>query len=263
MRVALLVLLLSSCVQPPPALDEPDGSVPAEVNGPDAGMDGGVDAGSCTEQLSGRWVMVGAGQAPTDTTVPQVVAGSEVDLALRRLDCCYSFHDEPVCARWSVVSPVDAVITETAPGRARLAVGAVPEGSLIALEARVGSTVISGGVAVSIRANAALAGTWHEVSRQSCDGGSLGAYQPVGELVLGADGAFQLTWVPFERYVDFWGVWRVGANDEISFARTGGNITAPTAFDGTGHWSLDAGQLTLTDLFLGSETPSCSQTFSR
>ncbi|MFZ5445192.1 MAG: hypothetical protein ACOZQL_34700 [Myxococcota bacterium] len=259
----LALLLLSSCAAP--VTTAPDAEVDVEE---DAGRDAGD---TCLPSLTTgelqRWVVVGAAQGATDTTLPVVAQGGRVEVALRRLSCCYFFEaPEPiVCPTWRVVSPVDAAFTSFSGARATLTVGAVPSGSVIELEARVGSSVVRGAVAVAFADSAPLAGTWHEVERFACDGGALPSYQPVNELVLTADGAFQVTWVPFERYVDFWGTWTLGPGSALSLRRTGGNVE-PVNFDGDGRWALDAGKLIFSDLFLGTSGPgerACTQVFAR
>lgn len=266
MRFVSSLLVLAACA--PPVHDDagaPDAEVEWEA---DAGLDAGP---TCPTSLvtgtAQRWVVTGAAQGANDTTLPVVPQGGQVELALRRLGCCY-FYEQPepvVCPTWTVVSPVDATFVSHAAQRATLSVGAVAAGTVIEVEARVGDTVVRGGVGVVVPANVPLAGTWHEVERLACDGGAQQTSQPVNELVLTADGAFQVTWVPFERYVDYWGTWSTGASAAFSLVRTGGNA-APVGFDGEGRWALDGGRLTLTELFLGTSgpgEPACGHVFAR
>jgi hypothetical protein len=129
------------------------------------------------------------------------------------------------------------------------------------------SSVGSGGSggSISVDPNTPLLGTWRETHQIRCNGAALVEANPsIGELVMSQDGTFQVTWQPFENYVDYWGTFKLGGeatsapSSSIVLTIDDGNFIPPD-FQGTGHASVDSlGRLTLVEIWLGSPEPSAS-----
>ena len=125
---------------------------------------------------------------------------------------------------------------------------AVP-GAKIRLTAEFDGQIVAAEFTVVARAAVVLTGHWTEVGDAQCLAGDT----LLRELHLKANGQFEVTWMPFETYVDYWGDYQFDpATGAVSFTPTGGNYRPPDA-DLTGRASLGPdGLLRLSDLFFGS-----------
>ena len=65
-------------------------------------------------------------------------------------------------------------------------------------------------------------------------------------------GEFSVTWTPFEVYYDYWGTYAYDeATGALVLSVDGGNYV-PADLDGEGTAMVAGGQLTLTDMWLGT-----------
>lgn len=148
---------------------------------------------------------------------------------------------------WSVS---DARLARLSPDHSTLTLAAdAPPGSKVTLAARLGGKPILAEVTVVARDAVVLTGFWKEVDAPDCPIGS----PSIMELHFLAGGKFELTWQPFERYVDYWGDYQFDpATGAIAFHPTGGNHV-PTDSDLEGRATVDAdGRLHFEDIFFGS-----------
>ena len=112
----------------------------------------------------------------------------------------------------------------------------------------------------------AVSGTWTQVMRVECGSGTTVPDTGIQELVL--DGRrIEVTWTPFETYVDWWGSYATSPEGGIRIDVEGGNYV-PDDIDPEGCISVDgADRLVLTDVFLGSpvegEALGCGHVFTR
>ncbi|MEW4447597.1 hypothetical protein [Qipengyuania sp. JC766] len=136
-------------------------------------------------------------------------------------------------------------------------------------EADVGTTfVIAGklqdqelsGTAVQLYDPAAfpLVGTWRQ------DPAACGDAQAMRELMFDAAGGFSATWLPFERYKDYWGSYSYDpATGALVLEPKGGNNVPGNL--GSGKAELDGDTLVLMSASVGSPDgrPPCAQPFTR
>lgn len=124
-----------------------------------------------------------------------------------------------------------------------------PAGAKVRITARIGNDVAAAEFVVVAADAVVLTGYWTEVGDAQCPASAM----PLRELHLKANGQFEVTWMPFETYVDYWGDYAFDpATGVVVFTPTGGNYR-PVDADLTGRASLGPdGLLRLTDLFFGS-----------
>lgn len=124
-----------------------------------------------------------------------------------------------------------------------------PVGAKVTLSARIDDQAVATVITVVARDAVVLTGYWSEVGEPACPVGDT----PLRELHFTADGKFEATWTPFERYVDYWGDYSFdAASGALNLTPTGGN-RVPTDADLSGQATLDPdGQLRLTSMFMGS-----------
>lgn len=254
---------------------------------PDGGSDGGSSAdvplaldgafhedsalGCLSDLGTDPWGVTTVGASASDTTPLSVRPNATLELAVRRLDCCYSFFDHATCATWRVTGDPEATIVDGGAGRATLHVGDVAPGTILTVTAQVGDRALRTPIAVTTIPDPALIGTYTEVARIGCDGAPLADFTAIREMRISADGSIQVTWVPFERYVDYWATYAADPDSHtLSFSITGGNYV-PSDVDAEGVYSFDdAGELHLEDLYLGTAEDhhpaadrGCEHVFSR
>lgn len=152
------------------------------------------------------------------------------------------------CMRgWSVSDPALARFSED---HTHLIIAAdAPAGAKISISARIDDDVATTAFAVVARDAVVLTGYWTEVGDAACPVSAL----PVRELHFKADGTFEVTWQPFETYVDYWGDYQFDpATGAISLTPTGGNYR-PTDADLNGRAAIGPdGLLRLSELFFGA-----------
>jgi len=104
-----------------------------------------------------------------------------------------------------------------------------------------------------------LRGYRSEVGQIPCDGGEeFPPSDPIRELLFTSYGYFQVTWQPFELYVDYWGHYGFDIDTgALSMTIADGNYI-PTDFDGDGTVTFEGDQLVLREIWLGSPERSYS-----
>lgn len=100
----------------------------------------------------------------------------------------------------------------------------------------------------------AIEGTWHEETPTACQkaAGDANAWG-IGELKFTADGKFNVTWVPFETYVDYWGTYTYDrATGALTMTVESGNhVPTDAKLAGTARTDPD-GKLQITGIFFGT-----------
>jgi len=171
-------------------------------------------------------------------------------------------------ATWSI-TPADGARID--PFTGILSIDAsTPSGSVFMARAEIegGLHVVETRVKTFTPETNPLIGYWGEVAQLACEGGAeVAPAKAIAELVFDPDGAFSVTWVPFESYKDYWGTYTFDlAQGTLELSVTGGN-TIPSDVDGHGEFAIDAsGRLILTDLWLGTPSlergpPNCGHRF--
>jgi hypothetical protein len=124
-----------------------------------------------------------------------------------------------------------------------------PVGATFTLSARTGGKTTSAAFVVVAKDAVVLTGYWSEVGEPACPVGET----PLRELHFTADGKFEATWTPFERYIDYWGDFAFNAaTGALVMTPTGGN-RRPVDADLSGRATLDPdGDLRLEGMFMGS-----------
>jgi len=148
---------------------------------------------------------------------------------------------------WTVSDPKAAALSAD---HASLTIAAdAPPGTPVSLSARLGGQLVAARFTVVARDAVVLTGFWKEVGDTDCPLGN----PSIMELHFLPDGKFELTWQPFERYIDYWGDYRFDpASGVITFTPTGGNHV-PKDADWEGKANVDAdGLLRFSELFFGS-----------
>ena len=154
------------------------------------------------------------------------------------------------CLREVEISPAGAATLGPGAETLTLAADATP-GSLITVTARYGQETGRMELRVVGRDEVVLTGTWRQ-ERVKCDPG-LEPGEPIRELKFTGDGRFNVTWQPFESYVDYWGPMTFDATTgAIVLTPEGGNFTPPL-LDVEGTARLDApNRLILENVYLGA-----------
>jgi hypothetical protein len=173
-------------------------------------------------------------------------------------------------ATWSVI-PADGARIDASTGILSID-ASTPSGSVFTARAEIegGLHVVETRVKTFTPETNPLIGSWHEEVQLACDSGTeVAPAKAIAELIFDPDGAFSVTWVPFESYKDYWGTYTFDlAQGTLELTVTGGN-TIPLDVDGHGEFAIDArGRLILTDLWLGTSSlenvpPNCGHRFVR
>ena len=143
-----------------------------------------------------------------------------------------------------------------------------PDGTMVTVRVTLkGGAQVDGRIRVTVPTVNPLAGIWRQTSAD-CPGGA-NAGPMIGEFSLRADGRFAVTWMPFETYQDYWGVW---SWDRVSGAlkmtvEQGNHVPKDLDLEGTAR-GIDEHHLELTGLTLGrpddASAPSgCKLLFER
>jgi len=184
----------------------------------------------------------------------QVQPGGVIDFEVGKVECCVYLEPVDACVTWSA-TPAEGASIDPVTGRFEVAAGTAP-GTKYTVTADVesGRRTLSIDVHVYTPESNPLVGIWREESRVACGTGEVTEpADPIGELLFYAGGTFNVTWTPFETYVDYWGAYEFSvAAGTISFAAEGGNYV-PADLDGQGTFGIDEhARLTLTDVWLGT-----------
>ena len=99
-----------------------------------------------------------------------------------------------------------------------------------------------------------LKGEWTEKVEISCDGHEIVPKEPMGELVLMAQGSFSATWVPFEIRKDYWGNYTYDVKTEKLVLRVDPRHNySPSDISPEGRARIDdRGRLVITGMWLGT-----------
>jgi hypothetical protein len=105
-----------------------------------------------------------------------------------------------------------------------------------------------------------IAGTWAQSGPAQCAGAPDAAAEPVRELIIRRDGRFSATFMPFETYKDYWGVYTYDrASGALDMHAVGGN-QEPFGLDLAGTARVADGRLTLRDVWLGQPGSGAART---
>lgn len=183
----------------------------------------------------------------------QVQPGGSIDFRLGVPECCYVLQEVDACAVYSV-SPSEVASIDAATGLLSVGLDAV-DGTVLTVTADVesGRRLVTAEVHVYTPEESPLVGTWSETAQIPCGGGvDIEPEQVIHEIVFFADGHFWVTWMPFELYVDYWGSYEFDlATGALTMSVEGGNYV-PSDVDGVGSFSIDAGVLSLEEMWLGT-----------
>jgi hypothetical protein len=170
-------------------------------------------------------------------------------------------------ALWSV-TPTDGARID--PSTGILSIDATTSsGSVFTVQAEIegGRHVVETRVKIFTPETNPLIGYWREVAQLTCDSGTeVAPAMAIAELIFDPDGAFAVTWFPFESYKDYWGTYTFDLSQgTLELTITGGN-TIPPDVDGEGRFMVDATGLVLSDLWLGTPSlelgpPNCGHRF--
>ena len=102
-----------------------------------------------------------------------------------------------------------------------------------------------------------ILGTWHEDMRLNCDTNEwfvpVDSETLIGEVRLRNDGIFDVTWHPFETYVDYAGDFSYDDKLDTLILQARSVNYLPNDFDGDGTASIDdSGRLVLEGIYLGT-----------
>lgn len=99
----------------------------------------------------------------------------------------------------------------------------------------------------------AIDGLWHEETPTACQkaAGDTAA-EPVRELKFDA-GKFEVTWLPFETYVDYWGTYTYdrASGALVMAVESGNHVPTDAKLSGTARTDPD-GKLQITGIFFGT-----------
>jgi hypothetical protein len=194
--------------------------------------------------------------------------GEKRKMTVGVIECCTFLKPIDACVTWSVEPDDGAII---GPDGELSIDSSTPGGTVLRVTADVedGRRQISIDVHVYDPAQNPLIGTWREEAQIVCEGeDEVIPHEPIEELRFFADGRVNVTWTPFETYVDYWGTYTFSDDGAIELVITDGNYI-PDDFDGTGRFTIsEEGSLLLKDMWLGSpqygeDAANCGHRFGR
>lgn len=219
----------------------------------------------------------GTGCPPADPSSPLLVRefprgvapGATDTLHVARASAWSGFEEVPSCRpRWTLSPGAPA---EVAPRSGVLRVRSdAPHDAVFTAYADLGGRVAETRIHVVDPRRNPLVGRWHQVEGAPCDTSrsTASGQDTIRELEFRGDGTFQVTWLPFESYADYWGRYAYDADTgRLRLEVTGGNHV-PDDVEPDGRAVVAAsGDLTLSELSLGSPRPGgtafCRATFRR
>ncbi|MDC0666555.1 hypothetical protein [Nannocystis radixulma] len=194
--------------------------------------------------------------------------GTVVPTDVGAIECCYFKQPVEACVVYSVEPAEGATIS--ADGMLTIAADAVP-GTKYTVTADVedGRKVLTTEVYVYTLESNPLVGVWHEVAQIPCNNGpEVAPEKPIGELWFRAWGEVNVTWVPFEIYVDYWSDYTYDLDTgDLEIVPEAGNYL-PADVEGVGTFTVEGNQLVLQDMWLGSpqdamKPANCGHRFER
>lgn len=197
--------------------------------------------------------------------------GSTARLQLYVLKCCVYAETVQADVRfsvdpqsWATVDPATGVVTVAADA---------PGGIAFRVYADVehGRRIVSADVYVDTLASNPLRGGWRQVAEIACGTGvETPVARPIAEFIMRGNHGFEVTWVPFEIYHDYWGLYTFDtASKRVTYGVLSGNYVPP-GVRGEGTYEItDNGDgtrtLRLKNIWLGSQdraqTPACGMVF--
>lgn len=225
----------------------------------DDGTDDGIACAQPLDQMTLDQLVLDAG------FMNKVAAGGSQQIAVGVFGPGF-FEPIEACVEWSIAPAEGAAID----GAGLFSVDdTTAAGTVFTVTADVedGRRILMTDVTVYVPLESPILGYWSEVTQIPCDGGDpFVPEQAIPELIFHDTGDFQVTWTPFESYVDYWGTFTWDdANGLLDLTVIGGNYV-PDPIDGSGSASVADGVLTLTDIWLGNPQggtaePACGHTF--
>jgi PKD repeat protein len=198
--------------------------------------------------------------------------GDTRQLRLLAMQCCVLFNPIYADVRY-YADPGDFARVDPISGLLTIDSG-VPGGAKFRVYANIenGRRIVSADVYVDTVDSNPLRGTWTQVGEIPCDGSSdIAAVNPLNFLHFAGGNSFDATWIPFEVYKDYWGVYSIDTSTkQVMIGATAGNYV-PTTIDGAGTYELipEAGgtaTLRLNNVWLGrpggdARPPACGMVF--
>ena len=197
----------------------------------------------------------------------EAMPGGTVYLEIGLLECCVTLEPVDACVEYTL-SPSEGASYD--PDTSILTIDpGVPAGAVFTLTADIeaGRAAVTATVNIYTAQSNPLVGTYRELAQLPCGGGpEVPAMPAIGELRFTASGDFNVTWEPFEVYVDYWGTYHYDLDaGTVSLEVDGGNYVPPDV-DGEGAFKVVNNQLILEDIWLGSPqgfmgAPACGHRF--
>ena len=196
-----------------------------------------------------------------------VEPGGELQLSLSQEVCCVFWEELSGPVTWSISPRTGASIS---PGGLVRVDAKAPVGAEFVVSAvRIGERFENRITVFSPQSNP-LAGEWEEIAQFACEGpDTFPPGIPIRELIFFADGAFRVTWQPFEAYVDYTGTYTYHAADGRLRLQPRTVNYLPGDIDAEGWFAInEEGNLELWMLWLGSPQgaamgTNCGHIFSR
>ncbi len=186
--------------------------------------------------------------------------GDTFRLTLGTAECCSYIEPLPACAdvSWSLDQGAPAAIDPDT-GEVTIDSDAADDAVIVATaNVENGRKLVAVRIYVYTDETDPLFGIWTEDVQFACDDGAeLQPSSPIGELDFRADGGVNVTWTPFETYVDYWSDFELDLEAEtLALTVIGGNYV-PEDIDSEGNFEIDEqGRLVLEDMWLGSPAGS-------
>jgi hypothetical protein len=141
--------------------------------------------------------------------------GETQTMSVGVVECCTYLEPVDACVAWSIEPEQGAAISSD--GEPTID-SSTPGGTVFTVTADVenGRRMVSTEVHVYDFAQNPLVGAWHEATQIVC--GSQQEIIPatsIRELRFFADGRVNVTWAPFETYVDYWGTLVIDQNGQL------------------------------------------------
>lgn len=197
----------------------------------------------------------------------EAMPGGAVYLEIGLLECCYTVEPVDACVEYTL-SPSEGATYDLATKLLTIDPD-VPAGAVYTLTADIesGRAAVAATVDIYTAQSNPLVGRYRELTQLPCGGGAeVPAMPAIGELSFTASGEFNVTWEPFEIYVDYWGTYAYDLDaGTVSLKVDGGNYVPPDV-DGEGTFKVENNQLILKDIWLGSAQnfmgpPACGHRF--